>query len=335
MKKIDENCLNLNNIMGKTIAIVYVFEGDNSSGFNHFYVWKSKVIAKWMEAVQDLKCMPLILDVRTFADKAINHTLPHIDYVINLNSGIYSLSSMALVPSLCSSIGVPCIPCDAITIVTGEEKNISNYIAMGIGLKVPEYLPEYNSDGIFRPINLGNSMGVILGHVPEGQKGIYQQFISGYDITTPIVYNPCTKQMNVMPTVVFYPEKEDPHWYYSEQLKHAQSGYVFKTVCIDEKTKRKYLELVNTMGIKTFCRIDARVKQFRETNGEMYAAFDNTFFVEINVMPTVRENNSFHYSYSSISSNDSLTLYISELKNVVKNPTLNCFLLSSSMMAYI
>ena len=217
-------------IKGKTIALVYIFEGDNSEGFNHFYIWKSKVISKWLEAVESLSCMPLILDVRTFVDKAINRTLPHIDFVLNLNSGTYSVSSLALIPSVCSSIGIPCIPCDATTIVTGEEKNLSNYVAMGIGLNVPEYLPDNAANGIFRPINLGNSMGVCLGTVPQGQKGIYQRFIPGYDITTPLVYNPETSKMDVMPTVVFYPKNNDSQWFYDEEHKHSQSVYIFKTV---------------------------------------------------------------------------------------------------------
>lgn len=325
------NCIT--SIMGKTIAIVYIFEGDEQTGLNHFYIWKSKIITQWMEAVESLKCMPLILDVRTFVDKAINNTLPHIDYVINLNSGTYSLSAMALVPSVCSSINVPCIPCNATTIVTGEEKNLSNYIAMAIGLNVPEYLPKEDPTGIFRPINFGNSMGVVLGSVPQDQKGVYQRFISGYDITTPVAYNAETGQMDMMPTVAFYPKNNHSHWYYDEKLKHSQSGYTFKTVILDERVKAKYKELVNALGINSFCRIDARVKQFKDVNGQLFANFDETFFVEINVMPTIRNNNSFNYSYNSIGPGDPFSTYISSLNEVVTEPTLNCFLLSSSMLA--
>lgn len=82
MYSIEEFKERFSKIKGKTIAIVYIFEGDDDSGFNHFYIWKSNIISKWMNAVQELSCMPLIIDVRTFIDKAINKTLPHIDYVI-------------------------------------------------------------------------------------------------------------------------------------------------------------------------------------------------------------------------------------------------------------
>ena len=69
---------NFSKITGKIIAIVYIFEGEDDSGFEHFYIWKSNIIAKWMNAVKELSCIPLIIDVRTFFDKAINKTLPHI-----------------------------------------------------------------------------------------------------------------------------------------------------------------------------------------------------------------------------------------------------------------
>ena len=54
------------------------------------------VISLWMNAVQSLHCMPLILDVRTFVEKALNRTLPKIDYVINLNCGSCELSPMSM-----------------------------------------------------------------------------------------------------------------------------------------------------------------------------------------------------------------------------------------------
>lgn len=32
----------------KTIALVYIFQGDTSDGFEHFFIWKSKILSKWM-----------------------------------------------------------------------------------------------------------------------------------------------------------------------------------------------------------------------------------------------------------------------------------------------
>lgn len=326
-------------IKGKTIAIVYIFEGDNDSGFEHFYIWKSNIIAKWMNAVQELSCMPLILDVRTFVDKAINKTLPHIDYVINLNSGIYSLSTMALVPSMCSAINVPCIPCNAVSIVTGENKLLSNHIASSLGLNVPQELEKDNENGIFRPVSLGNSLGVQRGFSCSEKQGIYQEFIKGCEITTPLVYNAIEKKMEVLPTVVFAPSNNDPEWYYGESDKHKQRGYEFKLINLDSKLERKYIELASTMSIQTFCRIDARVK-CNDPNEmiktlETGARFDNTYFIEINVMPTIRDNNSFCYSFQSIKQSNSMSEYIQLQKEIIGTINIHSFLLVSSMMSFI
>lgn len=213
-----------------------------------------------MTAVQELSCLPLILDVRTFIDKAINKTLPHIDYVLNLNTGIYSLSTMALVPGMCSAMDAPCIPCSAVSIVTGEDKLLSNHIANSIGIKVPKTLSKRDNTGIFRPYNLGNSLGVHRGAPSENTTGIYQEFIEGYEITTPVIYNALEEKMEVMPTVAFIPVDNNPEWYYSEDDKKNQKGYSFKIVSLNDDLIKKYLELINALSVHTFCRIDARIK---------------------------------------------------------------------------
>lgn len=338
MYNIDEFKERFSRIKGKTIAIVYIFEGDDDCGLKHFYIWKSNIIAKWMNAVQELSCMPLIIDVKTFIDKAINKTLPHIDYVLNLNSGTFNLSAMALVPSMCSAINVPCIPCDAVSIVTGENKLLSNHIAASLGLNVPQELDTNDKNGIFRPISLGNSLGVQRGYPDSEQQGIYQEFIEGYEITTPVVYNALEKKMEVLPTVVFAPLNNNPEWYYGATDKHKQQGYEFKLIKLDKKIERKYIELVNTLSIRTFCRIDARVKCCDKKAMldvlETGTAFDDIYFVEINVMPTIRDNNSFCYSFQAIEQSASIGKCVQLQKEMIGTINIHSFLLASSMMAF-
>lgn len=323
----------LNLLKGKTVAIVYIFEGDDSSGFEHFFIWKSNIISLWLNAVQDIKCRPFIIDVRTFVDKAINNTLPHIDFVINLNSGTLDLSTMALVPSICSSINVPCIPCDATTITAGENKKLSNLIANSLGLNVPKNIDNKNTNGIFRPINLGNSLGVKRSY-NNTTKGIYQEFIEGYDITTPIVYNVTERKMDLLPTIIYIPESCNTNWYNGDEAKKTRSGYSFKIVEPDITIKSKYLELIDTLSINTFCRIDARVKSDSIDEDIDSIDFDDTYFIEVNVMPTIREYNNFVHSYNAISPDSTYQKYFEAYKQVFeKTPNLNCFLLSSSMIA--
>lgn len=339
MLTIDEFKLKFYGLRGKTIAIVYIFENDNESGFNHFFIWKGKILTQWINAVYEINCIPLIIDVRTFVDKAINNSLPHIDYVLNLNSGTLELSTMALIPSTCSSINIPCIPCNAVAIVTGEDKRLSNYIANAIGLNLPRELKNTNEKGgIFRPINLGNSVGVVRDSNSDFTDGIYQEFIPGYDITTPIVYNPITQKMDFLPTIMFLPNEQDKNWFYGEKEKLSRSGYTMKVVIIDEKIQKSYLDLIKPLSIHTFCRIDARVKN--EIDGYYHSSkhnsisFEDNYFIEINVMPTIRDKNSFLFSYNSIDATNSFFGYIDVLKELVDTPNINNFLLTSALASF-
>lgn len=325
-------------LKGKTIALVYTFQGDTSDGFEHFFIWKSKILSKWMLAVEDLHCLPLILDVRTFIDKAINHTLPHVDFVLNMNTGTLDLSVMALVPSTCSALSIPCIPCNAVSIVTGENKLLSNLIAESLGIHVPKTIKaQKDNNGIFRPINLGNSLGVKRGIQPNTCNGIYQEFISGYEITTPAVYNSITGKMDLLPTVMYLPDNKDLDWYNGEEAKKKRSGYSFRIVNLQDKLKNKYLDLINVLSIQTFCRIDARVKCSEEI---FYKAsydtvlYEDTYFIEINVMPTIRDNNNFVYSFQSVSEGDSLFSSIAAHKEAFGHIDIYNFLLASSMLSF-
>ena len=93
---------NYEKLKGKNVAVVYIFEGETAPGFDHYHVWEGDIIASWLKAIKSLHCLPYILDVRTFVEKGLSGTLPHIDYVINLNCGSKELSPMGLVPSTCA-----------------------------------------------------------------------------------------------------------------------------------------------------------------------------------------------------------------------------------------
>lgn len=329
INKIEEKMIS---IKGKTIAIVYIFEGDNKDGMEHFFVWKANIISLWLNAIQHIECFPLILDVRTFVDKAINKTLPHIDLVINLNSGTSDLSVMGLVPSVCSSINVPCIPCNAPAILAGENKKTSNHIARAIGLNVPKDLEHNVEDGIFRPINLGNSLGVKREYNNHSE-GIYQEFIKGYDITTPLVFNPLTNKLDLLPTILYVPDSKNNTWYNGEYEKQTRSGYSMKCIDVDDKLKSKYIELSKEIMTKSYCRIDARICTSDSPESITTAAFDNTFFVEINVMPTIREYNNFVFSYNSIDELSDFNLIKELQKKVFNCNDIHSFLLINSILS--
>ncbi len=59
----------LNELRGKTIGIIYFFENEDALGSDHYWIWKSDIISGWLLAVQELECVPYIMDVRTFIQK--------------------------------------------------------------------------------------------------------------------------------------------------------------------------------------------------------------------------------------------------------------------------
>lgn len=329
-----------NEIMGKTIAVVYAFEGENAVGFKHYHIWKSDVISEWLKAIQDLKGLPFILDVRTFTEKAMNNTLPHIDYVINLNCGSCELSPMGLVPSVCGFLSIPCIPCNTVAIVSGENKNMSNLIANSIGINVPEYLLSNDENGIYRPLNYGSSVGVRKGFKPTEVDGVYQKFIPGYDITTPMVYNPYKKSMDILPTVIFIPEKGGTEWFYGEKENISNTGYTRKIIKrLSLNVEQKYRELAEALSIKTFCRIDARLQSIDLLDESIFENLElnmqDIYFTEINPMPSIRlKNNEFFLSFSSINKNAEINKVISSLNEIVGEVTLHNYLLACSMLSY-
>lgn len=324
-------------ILGRTIGVVYTFEGEDAPGFEHYHVWQSDIISKWLLAIQELKCRPLIMDVRTFIDKAISNTLPNIDYVLNLNCGSCELSPMALIPSVCGFLNIPCIPCDSTAILAGENKLMSNLLAQATGIQIPQTLNNKIKGGIFRPLNLGSSTGVKREF--SGQTdGLYQEFINGYDITTPIVYNPIIQKMDIMPTVLYVAENDNVEWYLGEENKSSRSGFIRKTIYdLSEELKEKYLVLTQNMSINTFCRIDARIKCDSPNDLKSLLKhplqLKDIYFIEINPMPTVWINNAFSHSFLEIQSTHSYFKYIKELQNVVPQCNLHNFLLSIAMLS--
>lgn len=328
-------------LQGKTIGVIYTYEGEDAPGFGHYHYWKSDIISNWLTAIQQLRCRPYILDVRTFVEKAIASTLPHLDFVLNLNCGGRELSPMALIPSICSFFHIPCIPCDAVAILAGENKRISNLVAAATGLRIPQDLSRDEIDGFFRPLNLGSSIGVKRGPLSGNeQEGLYQEFIIGYDITTPIVYNPYIDKMDFLPTVIYMPpEENDSNWFLGEIQKDTRSGFRRDAILmLSDELKCKYLELIKNLSINTFCRIDARIKCNTKKQLskiiESPLKLDDVYFIELNPMPTVWVNNAFSHSFLSINENHSFIPYMNLLSDFVPEKNLYNLLLSVSMLSF-
>lgn len=326
-------------IQGKTIALVYIFEGEDAPGFKHYHIWKSDIISLWMNAIQSLKCMPLLLDVRTFSEKAINRTLPPIDFVINLNCGSYELSSMGLVPSICSFIGVPCIPCNTFSIVSGENKQLSNIVAESCGLLIPKILSQSSSTSIYRPLNFGSSFGIKRGaNVINEHGGFFQEFINGYDITTPLCYNPLTENMEVLPTVIYQPKSGDSSCFFENNDNPFEAYNQKLSTHLSDVIVEKYVSLCNKLDINSYCRIDARIKADSLTELDTIInrgiALENVYFLEINPMPTIGFNNAYPTSFEALTNEHPLYKCVQMQKKLFGSVSTHSFLLTTSMIRF-
>jgi hypothetical protein len=328
-------------LRGSTIAIVYFFEKEDAIGLNHYWVWKSDIISGWLNAVQELKCLPFILDVRTFVQKASDRTLSHIDYVLNLNCGCYELSSLSLVPSICSFLSIPCVPCNAVSIVTSENKRISNLIAYGMNLTVPKSLDTSCNEGIYRPLNLGSSIGVKKGCFYDfTNDGIYQEFIPGYDVTIPIVYNPYINDIDLFPPILYLPKSLASDWIYSEEEKINDNGFItLPFLEIEEKVRKELINFSHVFPIQTFGRIDARIRCSDEKLSakiiEKPLGLNDLYFIEMNSMPTIERGDSFEVALDAVQKNKHHSFYdcTKKYREIITDPTINGFLLSCSMLS--
>ena len=330
-------------LRGKTVAIVYIFENEEAAGFDHYWVWKSDIISYWLNAVHEIGCLPFVLDVRTFVQKAIYRDLPKIDYVLNLNCGSCNLSSMALIPSMCSFMGIPCVPCDAASIVMSENKKIANILARFHNINVPKDLDHSDKNGIYRPLNLGSSIGIHRGPPSDcSQAGVYQEFVPGFDVAIPIVFNPLKKDLDLLPSIVYLPKNHDSNWIYDEAEKMNDNGFnVYPVVNISETLYKDIIEYAKLFPIQTFARIDARLKIPADTSPQEIMDYmiesKDLFFVEINSMPTIEPEDSFEFAVNAAKKTRNSSFYevVNTYYNYTKNPTINGFLLANSMLSFI
>ena len=327
----------LNSIKSKSIALVYTYKNENAKGFSHYDTWGSGVISDWMKAIEELSCIPYIIDVRTFGLKGLNRTLPPIDFVINLNAGNVDINTLGLVPSICGFLGVPCIPSGTLQTVAGEHKGLSNLIAKTMNFNIPKSISnDSDKDKIFRPMNLGSSVGV-RKNGKTAYNGIFQEFISGFDITTPILYNSNSKKLEVLPSLLYNPDNNDINWIFGENVKAKSQGYKKIIVDIDTLAKEFYLNLVRAYEIKTFCRIDVRIKcdNYDEINDFINKPipFDKLYFLEVNSMPTIREGINFCNSIKQLPITSNMYTCYNQYCGELKNATPVGFILLNSIAA--
>lgn len=338
MKTIYEYHEMLDSIKGKVIAIVYNFRKEPASGYSIYEAWKSDVISSWMVAVDELGAIPLVLDARTFMSKVVNNTMPQIDYVVNLCNGLKDISVLGAVPAICAFDALPCVPNNAKTIMIGEDKRISNHLAALSGINVPRDCSIESNNGIIRPISLGSSIGVMKTPVSRpAYDYICQEFIEGYDVTIPIMYNPLYEDFEVLPGVLYLPYQVNPEWFLGEEEKQLHTAYEKISIEIPMSIQGNLLTLAKLFQVDTYCRIDTRIRTSRILSSNEASSFSfelkDMYFLEINTMPTIKEGINFHTSISNMGAGNRMAEAFDLYKNYIKSPSITGFILASSILA--
>lgn len=323
---------NLNGFQGNIIAVVYTFEGENAPGFRHYDIWRSNVIADWINAINEIGCKPYIIDVRTFISKAMMNTLPHVDFVINLNAGNINLDNLGLVPSVCSFLDIPCIPCSSGVCSVGEDKFFANTIAKSSLIKVPESYPDNVEGGIIRNRSYGSSIGIrkTTSNTICKDNEMSQKFIIGTDVTIPILFNPLTENIELLPAIA-YKHHGGKDWYLGEKEKLLHN-YDKVSVRIPIEVSVEILNLAKSFDINTFCRIDTRVENFNNPATDTIS-LDNLYFIEINPTPTIHNTINFAKAINELVESDSHYEAFNVYKNHIKNYTVTGYILISAMCA--
>lgn len=324
----------------KNIALVYTFENESAPGFGHYDFWKFNIIGDWGRAVEQLGCMPYVLDVRTFGYKALNNSLPPLDFVVNLNAGNESLSTLGLVPSLAGFIGVPCIPNDSLATVAGESKTLSNKVAMAHGIIVPPKLDPAIKGGILRPDNYGSSRGVFRQKMGlKSEHELYQEFIPGVDFTVPFLFNPASHQLEGLPGVMYIPENRNMFWFLGEEEKAQHTGYTKTLVPAAADVAEAFCQLAKSFQIKTLCRIDSRVAcEDYETLDEIRKEpipLSRIRFMEINAMPTIGEGINFCNAVSGLPTQQGLGALRRECQSLIPGMLDTAFVLFCAICAHL
>lgn len=329
----------LTKIRRKSVAVVYTFQNEDSPGFGHYDYWTFGVVSDWVRAVEQLGCVPYVLDVRTFGHKALNGTLPPVDFIVNLNAGNLSLSTLGVVPSLAGFLDIPCLPNAVLATVAGESKGLSNKVAEALGLNVPAPLSASDPDGIFKPDNLGSSRGVTKGKVADPMGGLYQSFIPGVDFTVPFLHNPRSGRLEALPGIAYLPENGDVNWFLGDEEKKKRAGYQKVAARIDAAVAQAFRSLAEQFQINTLCRIDTRLRcDSMEQCHRLLAApisMNALYFIEINAMPTICEGMNFCNALDVLDSTDPLAAVFQDISGHISGLLKTTFVLYCAMRAHM
>lgn len=300
----------------KNVCIVYQYSPAKSLGHLWYHMWGLDVLSFVGSGFERLGLNLKIVDMQSFI-KNPTEALHNVDFVVNLVCGNQDISYWGIVPSIAKWYGKKPIPNTAETMLAGERKDIANIVAKKVGLNCPKWELTLNKDIGFqekiiaKPRDHGSSVGIMIGNLGDISKKskfnvpyIYQNFISGYDVTVGVLWDPVSKKMRFGDAIAFIPKNDDQTLTYDDRVKEENrlgkplSKFDMSYYILPHSIKAKIGSLFEHLGGSATGRVDFRVATSKKEN-LIKAKESSYYFIETNPSPTIATNSSFVRSLKS------------------------------------
>lgn len=288
-------------------AVVYGFAPAGKFTQLWYDQWRSSVISSYGSALEELGVHPYFIDATSFARQALDGSLPKVVCAFNLNAGITPIHHWSMVPSVASWCGIKPFPSEADVLIVGERKDTASLIAQECGFSVPKSYRKHqlqtldpDEPVVLKPRDLGGSVGLIrstAGELATGESvqhtDIIQEFIFGFDLTIPVVWQPTTGKHRCVGGVMYVPENNSQDWYHSTHTKRSGQGYSKRIVVIPSRLESLLAVFAKRIELGPYARIDLRIRCNLDAVGNIDWKTAEPFFIEVNPLPTLRAGINF------------------------------------------
>jgi len=294
-------------LRGESAAVVYGFAPTGNFTQIWYDQWRSSVISSYGSALEELGLHPYFVDAGSFARQALDRSLPKMVCAFNLNAGITPIHHWSMVPSVASWCGIRPFPSEADVLIVGERKDTASLIAQECGFAVPKsyrkkQLQTLDSAEpvVLKPRDMGGSVGLRRSTAGEladedvaQNTDIIQDFIFGFDLTIPVVWQPTLGKHRCVGGVMYLPENGSQDWYHSADSKESGRGYSKRVVSIPPELESLLANFAKRIELGPYARIDLRIQCNSDAVHDIDWKAAKPFFIEVNPLPTLRAGINF------------------------------------------
>jgi hypothetical protein len=258
--------------------------------------------------LETLGVHPYYLDVESFCRQALAKELPPLIGAFNLNAGITPIHHWCVVPAVAAWCDIEPFPVHADVLIAGERKDLASLIAQSVGLRCPA---DYDSarlaalrpehDVVLKPRDLGGSVGVerlpaseALARLGQDRTLIVQDFVPGFDVTVPVVFQPTSGSHRAPACVLYMPDGPDRlNWIHDRTTKISSEGYRKLVVELPAAVETRISNFAATAQLGAYSRVDLRIAATTPEYENPTFWDAEIAFLEVNPLPTLRHGINF------------------------------------------